>query len=334
MKIELRDVAKGPTRARALEPVSVVFETGTAALVEAETEQRPAVLGLIASGRMRPDAGAVLLDGAEDARAVRARTALVDAPEVCDPAPNVAVSGLVEEELMFAGRPANLLSARRWLDENGLGHLARLPISAVAPRERIALLLELTALRRRVEAMVLVSPDRHGGDPRDWWDVVEGFAARGYAMLVVAGRASATVLQNRDASDSAIQSTPSPTPPAEQPAYAGGGMSATPDSTVEPDAAADPAEQPADATDESAEPSADATDQSAEPSESTVGPDADRDAAAAASTGDVHDTDDAADTDDTASIGDTVPAAGGRPTRVHAPTLVARAGRCGGRVVP
>ncbi len=198
MRIELHDVAKGPARARALEPTSTAFETGTAVLVEAETEQRPTVLGLIASGRMRPDAGAVLVDGLSDARRIRVRTALVDAPDVCDPAPDVTVYGLVEEELMFAGRPANLISARRWLDENGFGALGRMPISAVAPRERISLLLELTALRTRVEAMVLVSPDRHGGDPRDWWRVVEDFAARGYAMLVVAGRASATVLRGTD----------------------------------------------------------------------------------------------------------------------------------------
>ena len=199
MKIELRNVAKGPARARALEPTSTAFTTGTAVLVEAETEQRPTVLGLIASGRMKPDAGEVLLDGKADARTIRVRTALVDAPDVCDPAPDVTVYGLVEEELMFAGRPSNLIAARRWLDDNGFGGMGRMPISAVAPRERISLLLELTALRRRVTAMVLVSPDRHGGDPREWWRIVQDFAARGYAMLVIAGVASAMVLQERDA---------------------------------------------------------------------------------------------------------------------------------------
>lgn len=198
MKIELRDVAKGPSRARALDPTSTAFETGSAVLVEAETEQRPTVLGLIASGRMKPDSGTVLLDGRADTRAIRIRTALVDAPEVCDPAPDVTVYGLVEEELMFAGRAANLLSARRWLDDNGFAGIGRMPIAAVAPRVRISLLLELTALRSRVEAIVLVSPDRHGGDPREWWGIAHDFAARGYAVLVIAGIASAMVLREAD----------------------------------------------------------------------------------------------------------------------------------------
>nr|WP_274636699.1 hypothetical protein [Microbacterium bovistercoris] len=195
MKIELHAVAKGPQRARALDPVSVSFATGQAVLIEAETEQRPTVLGLVASGRMRPDAGQVLLDGADAGREIRRRVALVDAPEVCDPAPNVTVLGLVEEELMFAGRASNVISARRWLDENGFAGLVRMPISAVAARDRVALLLELTALRRDVEGMVLVSPDRHGGSPLDWWEVVDGFAARGYAMLAITGRAAAMVLR-------------------------------------------------------------------------------------------------------------------------------------------
>jgi len=191
MKIELHNVAKG----RALAATSTVFATGAATLVRAETEQRPTVLGLIASGRMRPDAGEVLIDGRADAASIRDAVALVDAPDVCDPAPNVTVLGLVEEELMFAGRPSNLLSARRWLEATGRSALGRLPISAVAPRDRIALLLELTALRERIRGMVLVSPDRHGGDPAQWWELVEEFAARGYAMLAIAGDASAMVLR-------------------------------------------------------------------------------------------------------------------------------------------
>ena len=193
MLVELRDVTKGRS-AQALPATSLSFSSGTATLAVAETEQRPTVLGLIASGRMAPDTGTALIDGQPDANALRRRVALVDAPDVCDPAPNVTVAGVAAEELMFAGRPSNPVSVRRWLDANGFGALARIPIADVAPRERIALLLELTALRRGVEGIVLVSPDRHGGAPGDWWAIADGFADRGLAVLVVAGEASKSVL--------------------------------------------------------------------------------------------------------------------------------------------
>ncbi len=193
MRIELRDVSKG-RRGQALPASTLSYESGAAALALAETEQRPTVLGLIASGRMRPDAGTVLVDGREDAASLRRRVALIDAPDVCDPTPNVTVAGIAGEELMFAGLPATPAAARRWLEANGFGDVAGLPIADLQPSRRIRLLLELAALRAGVEGLVLVSPDRHGGAPAHWWSVVEQFAARGFAVLVVAGAASAAVL--------------------------------------------------------------------------------------------------------------------------------------------
>ncbi|HEY2556414.1 MAG TPA: hypothetical protein VGI08_04850, partial [Diaminobutyricibacter sp.] len=78
MKITLDGVAKGARNA-ALPPTSVTFRSGEVTLARAETEQRPAVLGLIASGRMRPDAGTVTIDGATDYSELRTRIALIDA---------------------------------------------------------------------------------------------------------------------------------------------------------------------------------------------------------------------------------------------------------------
>lgn len=106
MRIELRGVAKGRD-GQALPPTTVGFESGRATLARAETEQRPTVLGLIAAGRMRPDSGEVVIDGKADASAIRRRIALVDAPEVSDPAPDITLGGVAAEELMFAGIPSN-----------------------------------------------------------------------------------------------------------------------------------------------------------------------------------------------------------------------------------
>jgi len=194
VRIVLSEVAKGRAE-RALPPTSTAFETGHATLTLAETEQRPTVLGLVASGRMRVDSGEVTIDGRRDARALRRRVALVDAPIVSEPEPNVTVTGVVAEELMFAGHAPSPFAAARWLEGLGLDALAGLPIGNVDPAARIRLLLELAALRKDVEGLVLVAPDRHGGEPAAWWRIALEFAERGYAVLVIAGQASQTAIE-------------------------------------------------------------------------------------------------------------------------------------------
>ena len=193
MRIELRGVGKG-RRSEALPPTTVGFESGRATLARAETEQRPTVLGLLASGRMRPDTGTVTIDGRADAAAIRRTVALVDAPDVSDPAPDITLAGVAAEELMFAGVPSNPVSVSRWLDDLGLREFARVPIANVEPVVRLRLLTELAILRDDVEGLVLVSPDRHGGDPLEWWGLAKRLADRGFAVLVIAGDASAAAI--------------------------------------------------------------------------------------------------------------------------------------------
>ncbi|WP_240977324.1 hypothetical protein [Planctomonas sp. JC2975] len=190
MRISLNAVAKHP----ALNAVTLTYGTGEAVLARAETEQRPTVLGLIASGRMKPASGTVLLDGEADAGAVRRAIALVDAPAVSDPAPNVTVGGVAAEELMFAGMPSGPRAVKRILASLGLAEHARDSIGQVPPRVRIRLLVELALLRDGVRGIVLTSPDRHGGDPNAWWQLALEVAGRGYAVLVIAGDASAAAI--------------------------------------------------------------------------------------------------------------------------------------------
>lgn len=194
MKVELVAVSKG-RKESALPETSVSFSSRAVTLASAETEQRPTVLGLLASGRMRPDSGSVRIDGRPDARSLRRRVALVDAPGVSEPEPNVQLAGVAAEELMFAGRRSDPLAVRAWLGERGLTAYASLPISNVPPEVRVRMLCELAVLRRGVDALVLVSPDRHGGEPAVWWGIAEEFASRGLAVLVIAGLASRSALE-------------------------------------------------------------------------------------------------------------------------------------------
>lgn len=195
-RVEVLGVSKG-RGGQALPRTSLTYMRGEARLATAETEQRPTVLGLIATGRMRPDSGIVLIDGDENASVLRRRVALIDAPEVSDPASNVTVGTVVAEELMFAGRASHPLATRAWLADAGLLADLRTPIADIAPADRIRLLLELSVLRPGVEGVVLVSPDRHGGDPHVWWSLAEDFAARDLAVLVIAGAAAGAVLAGR-----------------------------------------------------------------------------------------------------------------------------------------
>jgi len=100
VRVELAGVAKGP----ALPPTTLEFVTGELTLAEAETSERPTVLGLVASGRMRPARGEVRIDRRVDAARLRREVALVDAPRVSEPPPGVTLAAVVAEELMFAGR--------------------------------------------------------------------------------------------------------------------------------------------------------------------------------------------------------------------------------------
>ncbi|MBW8762356.1 MAG: hypothetical protein JF592_07195 [Microbacterium sp.] len=182
------------SKGRALPTTSLEFHTGAVRYAIAETEQRPTVLGLIASGRMKPATGRVTIDGATDNRLLRRTIALVDAPDVSDPHADIALAGVVGEELMFAGRGATPLHARRWLNDLGFGELASVPIGNIDPAARVRIMCELAILREGTEGIVLVSPDRHGGSPDGWWRIAREFAERGYAMLVIVGGSAAVAL--------------------------------------------------------------------------------------------------------------------------------------------
>ena len=193
MIITLTEVSKG-RRGSALPQTSIEYVSSRASLAVAETAQRPSVLGLIASGRMHPDTGRVTIDGETDYRQMRRRIALIDAPDVNDPSTELTIADVVSEELMFAGRPAGPVATRRAIDDLGYNDWRGWSIGTVPAIVRVRLLTELATMRPDVEAIVLTAPDRHGGDPADWWRCSRELAARGYAVLAIAGVASATAL--------------------------------------------------------------------------------------------------------------------------------------------
>lgn len=230
MKITLSAVSKGGN-GLPLPTTTVEFESGRITLVAAEGGDRPVVLSLIASGRMKPDAGTVTLDGTDDVTLLSERVALVDAPEVSEPPADLTLRTVLREELVYAGRSASgdhvdaaiedalranaaateaastaATDATATATDHRTPHdLARLRMADIDPTLRIRLLTELAAQRPGVQALVLCLPDRHGGDPRAWLPVATDLAARDFAVLLVCATPSAHILRP-------LLPTPTPTP--------------------------------------------------------------------------------------------------------------------------
>jgi ABC-2 type transport system ATP-binding protein len=188
-RITLDRAAVGTGGAAALPPVTLDARPGTVTVVATEGGQRPTVLSLVAAGRMAVDAGTV--------EAARRRIALVDTPTVAEHSDDVRVAVVVREELALAGRHGTA----RELQRLGLADRARQPFGALPTVDRIRLLVEIALLRRGVDALVVTSPERHGGDPATWFHYLREVAARGVTVLVVTDHTTRDALPDLPAPD-------------------------------------------------------------------------------------------------------------------------------------
>ena len=187
--LEVVGAAVGDERVPALPPFSAALSPHRASYAAAEGERGPLLASLVAAGRMRPDRGAVLLDGDEDPGRLRRAVALVDTAVVAEPAAFLPVTTVVREELRFAGRRGGRAESLARLTELGLERWARAPITDLPPTDRVRLLLALAALRDGVRVLVLTSPERHGGPAAGWRALAEESTARGFPVLVIGGAA-------------------------------------------------------------------------------------------------------------------------------------------------
>lgn len=181
MRLAAHGVAKGP-----LPMTTVTARTGEVVLVPVEGGQRPTLLALILSGRMTPAAGSVTIDGDDDPRLLRRRVAVVDAPDVSAPVDDLPLASVVTEEFVFTGLRGPRRATRRLLADEGLSDRAGTPIGDLPAADRIRVLTRTAAAPPDVDALILTTPDRHGGDTSSWLDTAHAWAARGYAVIVLA----------------------------------------------------------------------------------------------------------------------------------------------------
>jgi len=192
--IELVDAAIGTGLAAALPPLSLTLEPGAPTVVAVETDERPMVLSLVLGGRLALSSGSILVDGAENADELRRRVALVDTPFASEPSPGVALSITVAEELAFAGLPSGGRAVRAFLESHDLAPFSAIATRALPSTARVLLLSELAALRPGVTALVVTSPERHGGDPAAWFATLRGVAERGLVVAIVTDSATSALL--------------------------------------------------------------------------------------------------------------------------------------------
>lgn len=203
MLIALHDAAIGRGLAASVPPLTAAADAGTPAVLAVETAERPLLVSLLLGGRIRPDAGRVTVDGRDDLDELRRRSALVDTPVVAEPTPGLSLAGVVAEELSFAALPSSRREVRRFLDRLDLLDYAAVPVGSLPPLHRTRLFGELALLRPGVAALIVTSPERHGGDPAGWYGALAEIAARGVTVVVVTDAATRGLLLDLGARDAA-----------------------------------------------------------------------------------------------------------------------------------
>lgn len=199
--IELTDAAIGSGLGAAVPALTLAITHGTPVALAVETDERPLMVSMLLGGRIRPDSGTVTIEGIPDLSELRHRTALVDTPFVAEPSPGISLSVIVAEEFSFSGRPAKRGAVKDFLASHGLADYARIEVRALPPADRVRVFSELALLRDGVEALIITSPERHGGAPAEWYGYLDSLTERGITVVIVTDSATRDILISLGARD-------------------------------------------------------------------------------------------------------------------------------------
>lgn len=204
MRVQLERAAIGRGLGAAVPALDLIVDGPLPVVVAVQTDERPLLVSMLLAGRIRCDSGRVLVDGRDDADELRRRSALVDTPIVAEPTAGVALKTIVAEEFSFAGLPTSGRAVRAFLADHNLAEYASLPVRSLLPADRIRVLCELAVLRAGVDGIIVTSPERHGGEPSQWFGPLAGLAERGVTVTVVTDYATAAILVSLGARDGAL----------------------------------------------------------------------------------------------------------------------------------
>jgi ABC-2 type transport system ATP-binding protein len=203
MRVQLLQVAIGRGLGAAVPALDLIVDGPVPVVIAVQTDERPLLVSMLLAGRIRSDSGRVLVDDQENADELRRRTALVDTPIVAEPTAGISLKTVVAEEFSFAGLPTTGRAVRAFLADHGLADYGSLPMRALLPADRIRLLCELAVLRAGVDGIIITSPERHGGEPTEWYGPLAALAERGVTVAIVTDYATAGMLVALGARDGA-----------------------------------------------------------------------------------------------------------------------------------
>ncbi|MFD1859708.1 hypothetical protein [Aeromicrobium camelliae] len=196
MQLEAIAISVEGPHATVLRPTDLQARSGDVCVVEGPPGAGHTALSLVLGGRLRPDGGKVLVDGARAAQTLRESVALVDVPDVSEPDEVLKLSTIVAEELAMAGRPAGQRAVRTWLDRHDADAWHGTRMEEVPGAVRVMMLAELAALRPGTEALVICCPDRYGTSADDAYAVAERLAQRHLIVILQLMATTARVLEN------------------------------------------------------------------------------------------------------------------------------------------
>lgn len=194
MEIVAEDIeVRGPS-GQLLAPTSLRIHSGQLLLIAGDQALARTALALVLSGRLRPTSGRVRIGKSTRRRAVRRHTAVIDAPEVTEPDGALQVQHVVAEALCLADRPSNPRYVRKWMERHNFSDHRGERFEHLPAAERTRLLVQLACESRSVQALVLDSPDRHEGDPSDWYRLAAERSEAGMTVAVLCSPHSAEKL--------------------------------------------------------------------------------------------------------------------------------------------
>jgi hypothetical protein len=190
-----RDVSVEGTHEPFVSGVGFVAPPGDVTVVGVDPGVSQVALALAIGGRVDLLGGSISIGGSSYRSHLQLRTRLVDVPDVTAPEDSLPLRAVVAEELALAERPSSRKDVAIFLADRDLTALAARRWESLPPGLRTRLLLELGSWHPQVRVLVLAGPDRHGGDPYEWFEAARAVAEGGLTVVVLCSPAIATTLR-------------------------------------------------------------------------------------------------------------------------------------------
>lgn len=201
--LELHSVGFNEHHHQLIPPTAFAVPEGHLSLLQVPTRMGRTACTLIASGRLEPHTGEVLLDGEANLKRLRYAAAPVDSPTITEPEHHMKVKHVVAEALALHSRPpgtsfirhmTRTVSPATWIRDNGFTDIVEEHVAALDPALRLHLLLSLAFADPQVRVAVVDSPDRHDISYQDMLRVLTRHTSAGRKTSNQSRRRSRSVL--------------------------------------------------------------------------------------------------------------------------------------------